>query len=600
MSSCYHPRQIGRLCLVSLLFVAAAFAQQLDDWTVSHFERATQAQRANDLPTAETEYRLIISRNPRFAGAYLNLGIVYHQQKKYGDAVKVLKTAVQLDPRALGSQLFLGIDEYLTQDYKAAREHLQKALAADPKDRQAGLYLGFDYQALDQPFQAVQILRQTSQQDTGDAEVLYHLGEAHLQAAQQGIAQLNKLGDQSALSFWSLAIAAKQKKDAVGMLEDCMKALALDPNIAELYWEIAIELQGKMPAIASAASARYQLLNPDYGHTPGGDIETADAEIDEANQRSLDHLWHRIPDIHPDTAAPAIADTFVNQALAKRAKLPGETRLKTALGLYAQGKYQEAAKSLAGGGVSDWSLAYLAALSYERAGNHEEAERIFAARLLPYMTVPSVSFLAIRIESPMALKCLEDVLDAQPDSYTAKLLLGKYHAAAKQDELAMTDYQEALKRAPNQAGIHLAIGELYASQLKWPQAIEEYRAELARDPTSAVTLTELGHALTETHDANDASQVLQQALRANPGNSPVYVDMGKVCEMQGESDKAIQAYESALHYDPSQLNLHYKLSRLYQKQGQTEKAQKEMATFRAGEAQQQKNDRKAMEALQNQ
>jgi hypothetical protein len=45
--------------------------------------------------------------------------------------------------------------------------------------------------------------------------------------------------------------------------------------------------------------------------------------------------------------------------------------------------------------------------------------------------------------------------------------------------------------------------------------------------------------------------------------------------------------------------MHYKLSRLYQKQGQTEQAQKELAVFRAGEAQQQKKDRKAMEALQN-
>ena len=69
--------------------------------------------------------------------------------------------------------------------------------------------------------------------------------------------------------------------------------------------------------------------------------------------------------------------------------------------------------------------------------------------------------------------------------------------------------------------------------------------------------------------------------------------------MQGESEKAIQAYENALHYDPSQLNLHYRLSRLYQKQGQSEQAQKELAAFRAGEAQQQQNARKAMETLQN-
>jgi tetratricopeptide (TPR) repeat protein len=103
MLSRIHPRKAKRLCLAVFLLITTAFAQQLDDWTVSHFERATQAQQANDLQTAETEYRLIIARNPRFAGAYLNLGIVYHQEKKYSDAVKVLKTAVQLDPHVLVS-----------------------------------------------------------------------------------------------------------------------------------------------------------------------------------------------------------------------------------------------------------------------------------------------------------------------------------------------------------------------------------------------------------------------------------------------------------------------------------------------------------------
>jgi tetratricopeptide (TPR) repeat protein len=607
MSKCQYLRLrflwFSSFFLAPLLIIisAPAFAQGLDDWTVNHFDRALKAQRANDLQTAETEYRLVTSRNPRFAGAYLNLGLVYHQQKRYTDAVNALKTAVELNPHGLGGQLFLGIDEYLTNDFESAREHLRKALMADPKDRQAGLYLGFDFLALNQPFQAVATLQQTSKNHPGDAEVLYHLGEAHLEAAQLGIARLNKLGDRSALSFWSLAIAAKQEKNTVGMLEDCLKALALDPYITELYWEVATTLQRKMPEVSIAALARYQSLAPDYGPKPQLKGEGTEAVIDEANQRSLDHLWRRIPELRPIASTPAVADGFVNQVLAKRERMPGSGQLKAALHLYEQGKYSEAAKGLAGAGVrtSDWSLAYLEALSYERAGDHEKAERVFATRLLPYLAVPSVSFLAVRIESPMALTCLEEVLNAQPDAYIAKLLSGKYHAAQKQKDLAMAEYREALKLAPNQLGIHLAIADLYASQLQWPGAIEEYRAELALDPANAIALSELGHALTETHDASNAVPVLQQALHCNPANGAAYADFGRVWEMQGENDKAIQAYESALRYDPNQFNLHYKLSRLYQKQGQTEQAQKELAAFRAGEAQQQKNDRKAMETLQN-
>src|SRR5262245_48169392 len=115
----------------------AAQEQNLDAWTVEQFRLAQDAQRKNQLDEAANEYQLVISRNPRFAAAYLNLGIVEHQQRKYSEAVKALRTAASLNPRLLGAQLFLGIDEYLTEDFRDAREHLTKALQLSPTDRQA-------------------------------------------------------------------------------------------------------------------------------------------------------------------------------------------------------------------------------------------------------------------------------------------------------------------------------------------------------------------------------------------------------------------------------------------------------------------------------
>src|ERR1700761_2519385 len=114
-----------------LLFVLShqpAAAQTSDAWTVDHFGQAAQAQRDGNLSLAESEYRQVISRNPNLAAAYLNLGIVCHQQKKYADAVTVLNRAVQLDPHLLGAQLFLGIDQYQSAEYKGAKEHLKRAL----------------------------------------------------------------------------------------------------------------------------------------------------------------------------------------------------------------------------------------------------------------------------------------------------------------------------------------------------------------------------------------------------------------------------------------------------------------------------------------
>jgi tetratricopeptide (TPR) repeat protein len=213
------------------------------------------------------------------------------------------------------------------------------------------------------------------------------------------------------------------------------------------------------------------------------------------------------------------------------------------------------------------------------------------------MAVPSVAFLAVRIESPLALKTLEDVVNAQPDSYTAKLLLENITPQRAKMIWRSPNSRQPSNLLPIRWEFIWPLGTCTRANCRWPRAVEEYRAELALDPDNNIALAQLGHALTEAHDASNAGLVLQQALRPNPANA--YIDLGKVWEMQGDSRKAIQAYESVLRYDPSQSNLHYKLSRLYQKQGQTEQAQKELAAFRAGEAQQQKNDRKAVEALQN-
>lgn len=572
-------------------------AQTVDDWTAEHFGRAMQAQRSSDFAAAEQEYTLIISRRPRFAGAYLNLGIIYHQQRKYLQAVRVLKTAAELQPELLGAQLFLGIDQYLTGDFDIAHEHLQRALAQNSQDRFAGLYLALDYLALDQPFKAISVLRSAAKTYPHDLEIAYHLAEAHLEAAQQGTAQLHQLEERSsALVFWAFSIAATQRGDTVAMLENDMKALALDPYISELYEQVAAVLRNRMPGIAASALQREKVLNPLFRElqpeTEGHDL---DVEIDEGNQRSLEHLWERIPEIHGNNGTPSVADSFINQTLAK---LPVEPELSKALRLYGLGDYNEAAETAAKISKNgDWIIAYFLALSYERSAHYDEAEKVFEKRLLPYLTVPSVSLLAVKVESAIALKSLTDVVSKQPDAYISRLLLGKYHAAAHQDESALAEYQEALRIAPDQLGIHQAIGELYQNQMKWEAAAQEFRAELSKDSENAIAMAHLGHVLTELHDAKDAIPVLEQLLRGNPKDGVAYSDLGKAWEMEGESRNAIQAYESAIRYDPSQFNLHYRLSRLYQKQGEQVKAEKELTAFKAAEAVQQENARKAMNAL---
>jgi tetratricopeptide (TPR) repeat protein len=84
------PAWPGKICpgLVAILVCLAPYCfadgagsdELLDAWTITHFEQAPESQKLSQYRKAAEEYRLILSRRPGFAEAWLNLGIVYQEQ----------------------------------------------------------------------------------------------------------------------------------------------------------------------------------------------------------------------------------------------------------------------------------------------------------------------------------------------------------------------------------------------------------------------------------------------------------------------------------------------------------------------------------------
>jgi len=583
---------LARLSLASLCDTAG---QVPDAWTVEHFGLAREAERQSDFNKAAEEYRLIISHSPRFAGAYLNLGVIYHQQHRYTDAVKVLTTAVTLDPQLLGAQLILGIDGYLSGDFKGALPHLKQALHLKPTDKESGFYLGLTYIALGEPLQAAQTLRKTAEHYRDDLEIVYQIGLAYLEAMKEESARVNRLGTQSALSHWALGIAAEEKNEKVVAVTEYMKALALDPNLADLYWRLAITLQQSgLPELAATALRRYEVLRPEH--------RGAEAQVEATREESRpdqiiltgikETFLHRIATVPPpryDPSTPALADSFVNQAIKVHVASRNDPTLKSVLRLYLQGNYRDAVATIVRSQMrpTDWVTAYLWASAYWEDSEYDAAEHVLEDWLLPYLHQPSVCLLAIEIQRRLAFVYLDRVAAEQPQSVPAMMLRAKSYAAAGRNNEALETYQQVLKVAPNQLGIHLAIGQIHESDLHWTSAIEEFRKELDLGPANAMALAHLGHALTEAREPDSAIPVLEKLLKTDSTDGGAYADLGKDWEAQGQTEKAIEAYERAMVYDPTQSNLHYKLFLLYRKLGKTDRAQKELAAFKVAEAQKQ-------------
>ena len=111
--------------LLSLLLLAPGFASA--DW-----QAGLDALKADDLRTAESQFRQVVDEKPDWFGGYRMLGQVLLRQEKFSAAVVPLKEAQRLNPDDVGTRFDLG--RALLSSERAA-----DALTALAGDRPAGL-----------------------------------------------------------------------------------------------------------------------------------------------------------------------------------------------------------------------------------------------------------------------------------------------------------------------------------------------------------------------------------------------------------------------------------------------------------------------------
>src|SRR5262245_30829699 len=152
-----------------------------------HLDAARQAEQVSDYARAAEEYKELLSLKPQSAEICQNLGLVYHLQNKFQEAIPVFERALALQPSLWGSSLFLGIDYYKTNQFSKALPALERALRVNPKDAEteARFWLGVTHLALRQFPEAIDDLQKRLDRSPNDIEVLYHLLQAHSQYSSE-------------------------------------------------------------------------------------------------------------------------------------------------------------------------------------------------------------------------------------------------------------------------------------------------------------------------------------------------------------------------------------------------------------------------------
>jgi len=90
---------------------------------------------------ALTMYEKATMEDDEFVDAWVNMGIIYYNQKQFNLAVEKFSIAIDLEPKNTKILTALGFALYNLNEYDDAKEYLQKSLAQNPKNARANYFL---------------------------------------------------------------------------------------------------------------------------------------------------------------------------------------------------------------------------------------------------------------------------------------------------------------------------------------------------------------------------------------------------------------------------------------------------------------------------
>lgn len=262
-------RLIQRLLAAAALCAFCLTAQ--NDATEEILKRAIGLHQSGDIDGAIQAYEKYLSLRPESAGALSNLGAAYARVARYQDAIVQYRHALKLQPGNAPVELNLALAFYKTGQTELAAAALEKVHGEAPAELQPVLLLADCWLALGENRKVVELLAPLAQQRPNDLAVAYQLGLALVrdqqpQRAQGLIDRILRNGD-SAETWLLLGTTKLNARDDAGALADLSKAVALNPNLPDVYTYYGRALLRTGDPEAAADAFRKALAANPYDYT---------------------------------------------------------------------------------------------------------------------------------------------------------------------------------------------------------------------------------------------------------------------------------------------------------------------------------------------
>ncbi len=204
--------------------------------------RAQQYLAEKKPELAIPELRAVVQLNPSNVDAHANLGVLLYFQAKYAEAVPELRAAVQAQPGLAKIQALLGTSEKRSGDLVAAQQDLAASfpLLEDKKIRvDTGLQLVEAEQALGMLDKAAAVIATLRDLAPDNPQILAASYQIYAQAMNESLLGLAVAAPSSAQLPFLMGLQLLQQGQGEKAIIEFRKALAIDPNLPGLHYELA-------------------------------------------------------------------------------------------------------------------------------------------------------------------------------------------------------------------------------------------------------------------------------------------------------------------------------------------------------------------------
>ena len=487
----------------------------------------------------------IVKEHPDYAQAQFNLGVIYTQQDRFGEAAQAFQEALRLDPSNDVTRLTYVKTLVVLAQFETAAPIIRDYLRRHPHDFDALYFAGVVEKGLGNNLEAERALRQAVAIDPNHFDVRYNLGFvlAHLGRPEEAKSQLEaalKLSPDSSKARFQLASVLR----ALGLKNEATKEL-------NVFQQEKQEGMKQTSAVVKASQANQDLQSGD----PQGAVALYRSSIaeDPGNARTYYNLalaLDRIPDYVGEREA-------LEKALSLDAKLApphnqlGLVDLQGNQGADAEKQFKEAIALDPQYAEAQNNLGVL----YGQLGKSAEAERLFrqAAENNPQYGQAFANLgliLASEARYADAGQALAGAVQLDPKNTGALSAYGMVLVRLNRASEALTLFRKVTELDPKSPGAHLNLGIALADQNNLDGAVEEFSEAVRLDPNNAIAHYNKGRALLDLRRNPDAKPELEAATHLDPGSADSWYLLGLIARQAGDFEEAISLFEKALASNP--------------------------------------------------